>query len=402
MLFLNNILYIMNPQNQDFILKLLRTHNCNPNNPIEHPITSNNLRLLYNSNRDGLDFTSYANNIEDQCDCVTIIRTRDGHTFGYYMDYPNGTTKSSFLFSVDKHQKYDLEEMGWIDQRVSNGHPVDFTLFWDDGLGWYYDEDHYYHYNVTCYDSKYQDNNFDYKTVIGNCRPTTEAEIEESGGYEAYIFEIDLIEVYTIQFNRNSIYTIPLMPTYETNITTKDNCNIFYNLFRGFHHVCIYQATSGEWSNRKRFMELQRQLQLFSHITNKRQFRITVFCKTTEGKTFGLHFGIDFSMVDTRYNDKVAQLISIDLNEVYTVPAKIIVSSFDIEFNNYSIDLFTNYDIPYECSNKPLTGEIHNYTRNRKAYIDEVFGIESGQQNKLLEFTEIEVYGVFKDGKVVS
>lgn len=395
----------MNPQNQEFILKLLQTHNYDSNNPTEHPfkpIKLSDLRLLYNSDRDGLNFNSYSDHIENQCDCVTIIKTHDGHTFGYYMDYPNGTTKSSFLFSVDKHQKYDLEDYKWIDQSVANGHPVDLALFWDDGIGWYYDEDHYYHYNVTCYDPNFQDDKFDYKTVIGNCRPTTEEEIEESGGYEAYIFEIDLIEVYTIQFNCNSIYTVPLMPTYETNIPNKDNYNIFYNLFRGFHPVCIYQASSGEWSNRKRFMELQRQLQFFSYITNKRQFKVIVFCKTTEGKTFGLHFGIDFSMFDTQYNDNMAQIISIDLNEIYTIPAKITVSSFDIEFNDYSIDLFTNYAIPYECSNKPITGKIHNYTRNRRTDIEEVFGIEPGQQVKLLEFTEIEVYGLFKNGQVVS
>ena len=395
----------MNPQNQDFILKLLQTHNYDSNNPTEHPfkpIKLSDLRLLYNSDRDGMDFDSYSDHIENQCDCVTIIKTRDGHTFGYYMDYPNGSTKSSFLFSVDKHQKYDLEDYKWIDQSVANGHPVDLALFWDDGIGWYYDEDHYYHYNVTCYDSNFQDNKFDYKTVIGNCRPTTEEEIEESGGYEAYIFEIELIEVYTIQFNRNSLYTKPLAPIYGSSIVTNDNYNIFYNLVGGFHHACIYQATSGEWSNRKRFMELQRQLQLFSHITNKRQFKITVFCKTTEGKVFGLHFGIDFSMFDIRYNDNMAQLISIDLNEIYTIPAKIVVDGFDIEFNSYSIDLFTNYSIPYECSNKPLTGKIHNYTRNRNTNIEEIFGIEPGQEDKLLEFTEIEVYGLFRNGQVVG
>ena len=395
----------MNPQNQDFILKLLQTHNYDSNNPAKHPfkpLTLNNLRLLYNSNRDGMKFMSYINAIENQCDCVTIIRTRDGHTFGYYMDYPNGTSTYSFMFSVDKYQKYDLEAKNVQD--IANDYPVDLNLFWGKGCGWYYDEDHLYR-RVTCYDPNFIDDNFDYRSIIGNCRPTTEAETEESGGYEAYIFEIELIEVYTIQFNMGSFYITPSHYTFTPSIITADNWNIRNKWLSGYQMSCIYKATLGEWSCRKRFTELHRQLKYYSRLTQRQQFRILMLFKTTDDKTFGLIIRINLTKADEEYNDNKALLLSIDMNESYRyLNTNISVCSLSVDFGDYHFNFFLDddYSAAYECSNKPIRGEVYKHYPNNRTNVDEALGIDINQREKVLEFTDIEVYGILMNNQVVD
>lgn len=395
----------MNTQNQYFILYLLQTHKYNPNNPTKHPfkpLTLNNLRLLYNSNRDGMKFMSYINAIEDQCDCVTIIRTRDGHTFGYYMDYPNGTSTYSFMFSVDKYQKYDLEAKDVQD--IANGYPVDLNLFWGKGCGWYYDEDHLYR-RVTCYDPNFIDDNFDYRSIIGNCRPTTEAETDRSGGYEALIFEIDTIEVYTIQFNMNSVYITPCHYRFTPSITTVDNRNICNKWLNGYQMSCIYKATLGEWSCRKRFMELHRQIKYYSRLIQKQQFRILMLFNTTDGKTFGLTIRIDLTRFEEDYNDDRAQLISIDMNESYRyLNTNISVCSFSVDFGDYCFNFFPNddYITAYDCSNKPITGEVYKLYPKHRTNVDDALGIDINQDTKLFEFTDIEVYGLLMNNQVVD
>lgn len=225
---------------------------------------------------------------------------------------------------------------------------------------------------------------------------------KRSEGYKGLVFNIAEITVYTIQFNINSLYITPKIYKFKPNIINSENWNIFYKLLKGRQISCLYQATLGEWSSRKRYYELQRQLRLFGHTINRQRFRVLILVKTTEGKTFGMQFGVDFNMFEIEYTDTGAQLISIDLNEVYNIPTiRIRLSTLDINIEGYDIDLFSNYAVPYECTNKPLTGEVDILHPERKTVLNEIFGIEVGQEKKKLEFIDIEVYALTKNGQIV-